>query len=163
MKNFFLLYLITILIFSCSSVKENIQTDFHPELRHYEKIIEIPNTTQDNLYIIANEWFVETFYDAESVIQFQDKGGGIIKGKYRYLIPKSYHDIFGNYFEVGVVTYSIITVVVKDNKAKINIDKMLNNQLVEMKYDEEVMKNANLVWNKLTESLENKLSENTSW
>jgi hypothetical protein len=163
MKNVLLLILIITLFSSCSSVKENIQIDFHPEMRHYENIIEIPNTSQDNLYIKANEWFVETFRNAESVIQFQDKEAGIIKGKYYYLIPKSYHDIFGNYGEVGVVTYSIITVEVKENKAKIRIDKMLNNQFIEMNYDEEVMNNALIIWDKLALSLKNTLSQNISW
>jgi len=163
MKNEKLLLLALMIASSCSSVSENIQTDFHPEMRHYEKIIQITNTTQNDLYIRANEWFVETFHNAESVIQFQDKEAGIIKGKYYYLIPKTFHPVFGNDFELGAVTYSIITVEVKEDKARIQIDKMLNNRFVEMEYDEEVMQNAHIIWDELTKSLENKLSGNTNW
>ena len=77
-----------------------------------EKIITLTSNKNDT-YIRANEWMVETFNNAESVIQFSDKEAGIIKGKYRmYDSPSPYHD------DISV----IITVKVKDKAAKVNID-----------------------------------------
>ena len=70
-------------------------------------------------FIKANEWMVQSFNDAKSVIQFKDKEAGIVKGKYL--------------LKAGVVStspytasipsfYSIITIRVKDNLARIEID-----------------------------------------
>jgi hypothetical protein len=53
-----------------------------PDQLTYSEIIELPNITQDELYIKANSWFVDNFNDAESVIQFQDKEAGKLMGKY---------------------------------------------------------------------------------
>lgn len=53
-----------------------------PEMRTFEKVIEISDKSKDQIYIKANGWFVETFNSAESVIEFQDKEAGKIMGKY---------------------------------------------------------------------------------
>ena len=37
---------------------------------------------KSKLYVMANEWMVQAFNNAESVIQFQDKEEGVIIGKY---------------------------------------------------------------------------------
>ncbi len=61
---------------------------------------------QDDLYVRANNWFVESFTDAESVIQFSDKESGSVSGKY-----------------VDVTQYynfrSVIMVDIKDDKVRI--------------------------------------------
>jgi hypothetical protein len=70
-------------------------------------------------YILANEWMVETFNNAQSVIQFSDKEQGIVKGK--YFLKKTYQYSMG--MPVGENTLSaIITIRVRDNQARIEIE-----------------------------------------
>ena len=67
---------------SCSSRRLITPTPF-------ERIIEAPGNTQDELYIKAHEWFVKQFTSAKSVIQFQDKENGKIMGKYVADLPET--------------------------------------------------------------------------
>jgi hypothetical protein len=83
------------------------------------KVKNVTNTADKNSnYIKANEWMVETFNNATSVIQFSDKEGGIVKGKY--------------VMKVGVVSsspyaastpdfYALITIRVKDSVSRIEV------------------------------------------
>ena len=52
--------------------------------RSMEVIFDFPNKTNDQLYILANTWFVEYFNSDESIIEFQDKENGKIAGKYTF-------------------------------------------------------------------------------
>jgi hypothetical protein len=70
-------------------------------------------------YIKANEWMVETFNDAESVIQFSDKESGIVKGK--YIVKKGYVST-SPYMTSTESLYAIITIRVKDNAYRIEVD-----------------------------------------
>lgn len=76
---------------------------------------------KDTNFIKANEWMVEQFNNAESVIQFADKEAGIIKGK--YLMKEGFYQPRSQYTaEVKTPpTYAVITLRVKDNKARIEI------------------------------------------
>lgn len=70
-------------------------------------------------YIKANEWMVETFNNAESVIQFTDKEAGIIKGKYvmREGVTSS------SAYAASIPAFSvIITLRVKEGASRIEID-----------------------------------------
>tara|TARA_B100000614_G_C14166961_1_gene335211 strand:- start:65 stop:505 length:441 start_codon:yes stop_codon:yes gene_type:complete len=60
-------------------------TDLADEsLRTYAKVSEFPDLTKADIYVKANSWFVETFKSAESVIEFSDKEGGKIMGRYLF-------------------------------------------------------------------------------
>jgi hypothetical protein len=78
----------------------------------------IVNTLDANSnYIKANEWMVETFNNAESVIQFTDKEAGIVKGKY---IMKG--AVAASTYAVSQPSFSsIITIRVKDQGSRIEI------------------------------------------
>ncbi len=71
--------LVTVLFQSCATMTD---TDLTPEAATLAEVIEVPEMTKDSLYILANSWMVDTFVNAESVIEFSDKEAGIIKGKY---------------------------------------------------------------------------------
>jgi len=75
-------------------------------------IVELENISKDELYIMANSWAVDTFVSAESVIEFQDKEAGIIKGKY-------FTSFLNGIYLINVKT--IITVEVKEGKARIQL------------------------------------------
>lgn len=79
------------------------------------------NDTQDINYIKANEWMIENFNNAESVIQFSDKDAGLIKGK--YLMKEGFYQPRTQYTrEVKTDDiFAIITIRVKDNKSRIEI------------------------------------------
>ena len=68
--------------------------------------------TKNELFIKANEWMVRSFKDAKSVIQFQDKEAGKIMGKY----------LMHSYSTTDTDVYSLITIEVKDNATKIDIE-----------------------------------------
>ena len=109
MKKILLIALLA-LTASCVSVK-NFTNDTTPIVKNVEL------TTDKNFnYIRANEWMVETFVNAESVIQFSDKEAGIVKGK--YLLYKGWSS---GYYSVKS-SNAIITVKVKDKSATIKID-----------------------------------------
>ena len=94
---------------SCATMTDK---DLKPEDAEISEVIEVPSVDKNTLFIRANSWAVDTFVSAESVIEFSDKEGGIIKGKYVM-----------EYAE-GVYTYdlrSTLTINVKDGAAKITI------------------------------------------
>ena len=106
MKNISLLFLVIIaglLSVSCVSVKS---FSFKP----YTQTVKT-NHNQDENYIKANEYLVEAFNSSKSIIQFSDKEGGIVKGKYMMQGSAAY----------GVSNSSIVTIKVKDSLAKITI------------------------------------------
>lgn len=81
--------------------------------------------TKDDLYIKANIWMVRTFKDAKSVIQFQDKGAGKIMGKY-LMNSINWGGEIGQYSNsvYSKDVFSLITISVKDNATKIDIEPM---------------------------------------
>lgn len=72
--------------------------------------VDIPSTDKNTLYVRANNWMVDAFKNAESVIQFSDKESGSISG--RYFLATVYH---------GEQAYATIKVRVKDEAAKITV------------------------------------------
>jgi hypothetical protein len=89
---------------------------FPAEENHVE-VFEDIDGTKDQIYLKANNWMIETFNDAESVIQHNDKQEGVIIGKYK---------MFGTtqtspYGTADSRVYAIIDIRVKDNKARIEI------------------------------------------
>jgi|TARA_B110000240_G_scaffold128291_1_gene142615 hypothetical protein len=70
-------------------------------------------------FIKANEWMVQSFNDAKSVIQFKDKEAGIVKGKY---LMKAGVVSTSPYTASIPSFYSIITIRVKDSIARIEVN-----------------------------------------
>ena len=106
MKNYILAIFIASLL-GCASVIPNIE----PVTGEVASlIVEREDESKDNLYIKANSWAVDTFVSAESVIEFQDKEAGVIKGK--YLI-----EIVNGIYYLDIKT--TITIQAKDNRCRI--------------------------------------------
>mgnify|MGYP000120821397 CR=1 FL=1 len=74
--------------------------------------------TKNELYLLANEWMVRRFNNAESVIQFQDKEAGKIVGKYNL------HTISNNsvQYNITIPIYCIIDISTKEGAVKISIE-----------------------------------------
>jgi hypothetical protein len=97
---------LVIMLAACGSVV----SDMEPLTGEVDSItVGAPGAKADDLYIVSNSWCVDTFVSAESVIEFQDKEAGMIKGKY-------VTDLIDGMYYVDVKT--IITVQVKDEKAR---------------------------------------------
>ena len=77
--------------------------------------------TKDELYIKANQWMVKSFNNAKIVIQFQDKESGKIMGKYLLHGEFGMNSQFG-YIQQSPDVFALITIMVKDNAAKIDIE-----------------------------------------
>ena len=163
MKKLLLLFFVLVLFNGCASMYG---PNAPVEMRSFEKIIEIPNVTKDEIYVKSNSWFVETFNSAESVIEYQDKEAGKIMGKYVF----SYTE--GLYFYDVKQTISID---IKDNRIRVSIynpfskitGDALNGNNSGNSYKPLVTQagidKARLHWNKLAKSLEESLNANSDW
>jgi hypothetical protein len=75
-------------------------------------------SNKNSNFIKANEWMVNTFGNAESVIQFTDKEEGIVKGK--YIMSQG---VSGGQYTPSTSSYfATITLRVKDKRARIEIE-----------------------------------------
>lgn len=80
------------------------------------KIVQVENAEQNQLFVRANNWMVEAFNNAESVIQFTDKESGTITGKY-LLGTVTAASQYGPANRV----FALIKIQVKDGASKITI------------------------------------------
>lgn len=111
MKKLRLILLAAIFLNSCASFVQ------FTEAEYLVQIFDDTPGTKDQLYLKANNWMIETFNNAESVIQHTDKEEGVIIGKY-LMHGSSVAGIYGN---VDTRVYAIIDIRVKDGKSRIEI------------------------------------------
>jgi hypothetical protein len=103
---------ISYLLNSCASIV--IQDTPPPKIATFENEL-----SKDQNYVLANEWMVESFNNATSVIQFTDKESGTVKGKYTI---KSAYISTSTYVASTDALFAIITIRVKDKLSRIEID-----------------------------------------
>lgn len=162
MKKLLTLLLLPLLLIGCATM---MGAEAPSEMRTMEKIIKIPNTSQDEIYIKSNSWFVETFNSAESVIQFQDKESGKIMGKYIF----SYNE--------GLYSYKAkqtINIDIKEGKIRIIINDPYyktisgggqtyqNTSYLPLKTQKGIDR-VRIEWESLIDSLEEYLQTDSSW
>lgn len=82
----------------------------------YTQIIEAPNKTKEQLYILLNYWYSATFNSGKEVIQLNDKDAGVIIGK-GYIEGIASHT--GGMNQYTVHLEPIIKTDIKDNKIRI--------------------------------------------
>lgn len=111
MKNAFIILIIASLLPSCAS------TIHFADDEYYTGTYDDAAGTQDQLFLKANSWLVETFNSANSVVQHSDKQAGAIIGK--CLLFGGINTGFGTSYDYRV--FAIIEIRVKDNKARIEI------------------------------------------
>lgn len=109
------IFLIGLVMISCTAIPVKFS-----EQEYHKEVFEDVTGTQAELFLKANAWMVETFNNAESVIQHSDKEAGAIIGK--YLMYGSVSTGSGLYATTNDSrVYAIIDIRVKDNKARIEI------------------------------------------
>lgn len=79
----------------------------------YMQVIDCGEQTKEQLYVVLNHWFVESFNDANSVIQLNDKQAGAIIGK-GYVADIAGHVGGMNAYNISI--HPIIKVDIKDKK-----------------------------------------------
>ena len=88
----------------------------------------VVKSNHNSTYIKANEWMVQTFGNAESVIQFSDKEAGIVKGK--YIMFKGVTAT--KYTAAQEAYYAMITLRVKDQAARIEVTPLSDFKVLKM-------------------------------
>ncbi len=111
MKKIILLLLVGLSFSSCVVLQEIKDLN-------YQKVINNLNQNKEELYVKSNKWMVTVFNNADNVIQFSDKESGTLTGK--YLVEGTISYIGSTPIDNRV--FAILTIEVKDNRAKIAID-----------------------------------------
>lgn len=100
----------------------------------YTQVVECGNRTKDDLYVILNHWFTESFNDANAVIKLNDREAGVIIGK-GYVPDIAAH--LGGMSSYKVNITPIIKVDIKDGKIRItytlqyyNIEKVIGGGII---------------------------------
>jgi hypothetical protein len=96
------------LILTLNSFGQTQKTNIYPVVNGeivYMSVVNVDSTKSNELYVRANEWFVNTFKSAKDVIQLNDKEAGKIIGK--------------GFFSTGLFTiHFTIEIQTKDGKYK---------------------------------------------
>jgi hypothetical protein len=88
----------------------------------------VVKSNHNSTFIKANEWMVQTFGNAESVIQFSDKEAGIVKGKYVMFKGVS----ATKYTAAQEAYFAMITLRVKDKGARIEVTPLADFKVLKM-------------------------------
>lgn len=100
---------------AASNLVNQLQLDKNNALT-YTQVIDAHGKTKEQLYIILNYWFSNTFGSGKSVIQLNDKDAGVIiaKGEVDAVARQ-----FGGISTYTVNIYPIIKTDIKDNRVRI--------------------------------------------
>lgn len=80
------------------------------------EVINVPGKTKEELYVLLNYWYSNSFNDGKSVIQLNDKDAGVIIGK-GYVSEIATHVGGMNRYIVNM--YPIIKTDIKDDKIRV--------------------------------------------
>ena len=114
MKNLLSFFTLAILVTSCGAIKTT-----PVNIGSIEKTFE-HNLDKDKLFVVANNWMVQTFKSAKSIVQFTDKEEGVVIGKYLLNSITTNNSLYNNTITSDI--YAIIKLQVKDGITKISID-----------------------------------------
>lgn len=100
---------------AAKNIANQLQLDKNNALT-YTQVIEAPNKTKTQLYVIINYWYSNTFGSGKSVIQLNDKDDGVIiaKGNVNAIAN---HTGGSNTYSVNLTP--IIKTDIKDNKVRV--------------------------------------------
>lgn len=79
-------------------------------------VIDVPGKTKEQIFVEANNWFVHSFVNSKSVIDFNDKEEGVIIAK-GYIPHVASHNSIGGASEINA--WVIIRVDIKNHKFRI--------------------------------------------
>lgn len=106
-----------VLLASCAST-EGGEVDINALTEGVQKIVEVPELSQNEIFVKANNWAVSAFSNADSVIEFSDKESGTITGKY----AMRYHGKSATFWAGGdVAPWTLMEINVKEGRARISL------------------------------------------
>lgn len=114
--------LITLLMIPSLAFTQETQFPINPETHkiEYTDLVKVDSTlTSNELFTRAREWIAVTFKSANSVIQMEDKGSGIIIGKGNISIPKTS-------LQVGSIVSFTIKIQVKNGRYKYWVNDLVH-------------------------------------
>lgn len=93
-------------------------------LNQYQKIVEIPNTSQDQIYDGSKQWFAKNFHDSNSVIKYDnaEKGSIIGKGNMKF---ECLGDVVSCYGASNDSLRFTVKVDSKDNRARVSFEDLI--------------------------------------
>lgn len=97
---------------------------------YYERVIEINSTSKDDLYKKAKLWALSSFNSQKNTIETDDKDIGLLAYKGVIEIPHTAISAIGVRQTVMLPFSAVLTILLKDNKAKITIDKIVTAQQI---------------------------------
>lgn len=103
-----------------SSVKAQDSIPLKDGKLHFEEVVEVLNSSKENLYSKGKIWFVDNFRSADDVLQMDDKEAGV-------LIGKGYRDIYVDTKIMGSIqkyktrAFYTIKIQIKEGKYKLDI------------------------------------------
>lgn len=100
---------------AAENIKSQVSLDKNNALT-YTQVIDCPGKSKEQLYVLLNYWYTNTFNDAKSVIQLNDKDLGCIIGK-GFLSGIAAHSGGSNTYVVNVAP--IIKTDIKDGKIRV--------------------------------------------
>lgn len=116
MKSTILILFTPLILISCATLNFNWGETVAQEERTYQKVIELPENSKNEIYDKTREWMVKIFVDSESVIELTDKENGKIMGKY------SQSDVtVAGMNATYQVRYTLI-IEIKNNKSRITVE-----------------------------------------
>lgn len=111
--------IIVVLAFASCGYKPPVVTPV--TIEPISKVFDV-NASKDQLFVRANKWMIAMFNNSESVVEYSDKEAGVVAGK--YLLGKTSSrgtGLAASYVGPENNIFSIITIEVKDNAAKITL------------------------------------------
>lgn len=89
---------------------------------YYERIVELPNQTKDDIYKVVKSWGVNAFNSQKDVIQADDRETGIVA--YKFFFTKLFHapKLFGVATTADWKYWQVMKVFLKDEKVKVIVE-----------------------------------------
>ena len=127
-----------------------------------DSVVEVENTTQNQLYIKGLEWFADIYVNSQKVIQLKDKEAGIIMGKASFetvvkggaLLPKRNTSISYTVrlqFKDGRFRYTIKDFIQESVQGSPGYGMITDGEIIEAK--KTVMKIANKQYKELQKAI----------
>ncbi len=165
-KNACVLMLMSFFFLGLTSCASFIVPENEDELSTIERVIEVPEHSQDELYVMTHAWLSEEFRSSGSVINFRDRDSGKIVGDYTY----TYYKLTTPY-----KTNQTLNISTRDNQIKIKLANPMYTYREDVVYGIETWSSPRPVrsagdletlraqWNKFIDGLETFIESETNW
>jgi hypothetical protein len=117
MKKVLLFIIAAMILTSCATYQKI-------SLNSATRIYDVEGKNKQELYVKSMEWLIDSFNDVRSVVQFNDKGEGIIIGKYLMHSAKLVAVSLGGAGVVRDDVYAKIKINTKDGAARLIIEPL---------------------------------------